>query len=92
MAHDNEEQEIGTSTEEEELAAFQLHEESDECRDRNKGKLETSTCTRPVLLCFVLVVNYLAIGQWRRSLPKTRVSHRDLRMISYMHITFGYLV
>ena len=41
MAHDNEEQEIGTSTEEEALAAFQLHEELDERRDRNKGKPES---------------------------------------------------
>ena len=95
MAHDNEEKEIGTSTEEEELAAFQLQEESDDRRDRNEGKSETSTCTRPVLLCFVSVVNHLAMwiyGQWRRSLPKTRVSHRDLRMICTIPLDILYEV
>lgn len=56
MAHDNEEQEIGTSTEEEALAAFQLHEESDERRDRNEGKPESEFNfnlyeTRSLTLC-----------------------------------------
>ena len=55
MAHDNEEQEIGTSTEEAALAAFQLHEESDECRDRNKGKPETPVKLRHAVVCAVML-------------------------------------
>lgn len=71
MTHDETEKRVG----EQELAAFQLHEELDERRDRND------------------VINHLAMwiyGQWRRSLPKTRVSHCDLRMICTMPLDILY--
>ncbi|EDR01174.1 uncharacterized protein LACBIDRAFT_312439 [Laccaria bicolor S238N-H82] len=93
MTHDETEKRVG----EQELAAFQLHEELDERRDRNDGELESEfnlnlygTSSK---LTFRLVINHLAMwiyGQWRRSLPKTRVSHCDLRMICTMPLDILY--
>jgi hypothetical protein len=41
MAHDDTEQGVATSPEEEDLAPFHLHEELDERRDRNDDKPES---------------------------------------------------
>ena len=68
---------------------------NDEPRDRNDGKPESEFNMGPVFLRFVLVVNHLAMwiyGQQRRSLPKTRVSHCDLRVICTMPLDVLYEV
>jgi hypothetical protein len=45
MEHDDTEEGVATSPEEEDLAVFHLHEELDERRDRNDGKLESASST-----------------------------------------------